>query len=79
MICKLNINLKDMARNLNANDIYLIVCAVYLVNWAGALGWWLAPLFFMLEFGSFPGLVGLKGTQMFIPHPLVKISIVGSF
>ena len=29
--------------------------------------------------GSFPGLVGLKETKMFLPHPLVKLSIVGSF
>ena len=28
--------------------------------------------------GSFLGLVGLKETQMFLPHPLVKLSIVGS-
>ena len=28
--------------------------------------------------GSFPSLGGLKGTKMFLPHPLVKFSIVGS-
>ena len=28
--------------------------------------------------GSFPGLGGLKETQMFLPHPLVKLSIMGS-
>ena len=28
--------------------------------------------------GSFPGLCGLKETNMFFPHPLVKLSIVGS-
>ena len=28
--------------------------------------------------GSFPGLGGLKETQMFLPHPRVKVSIVGS-
>ena len=28
--------------------------------------------------GSFPGLGGLKETKMFLPHPLVKLSIVGS-
>ena len=27
--------------------------------------------------GSFPGLGGLKGTKMFLPHPLVILSIVG--
>ena len=28
--------------------------------------------------GSFPGLGGLKETKMFLTHPLVKLSIVGS-
>ena len=28
--------------------------------------------------GSFPGLGGLKETKMSLPHPLVKLSIVGS-
>ena len=28
--------------------------------------------------GSFPGLGGLKETKMFLSHPLVKLSIVGS-
>ena len=28
--------------------------------------------------GSFRGLGGLKETKMFLPHPLVKLSIVGS-
>ena len=28
--------------------------------------------------GSVPGLVGLKETKMFLPHPRVKVSIVGS-
>ena len=27
--------------------------------------------------GSFPGLGGLKETKKFLPHPLVKLSIVG--
>ena len=29
--------------------------------------------------GSVTGLDGLKETKMFLPHPLVKLSIVGSF
>ena len=29
--------------------------------------------------GSVPGLGGLKGTKKFLPHPRVKVSIVGSF
>ena len=29
--------------------------------------------------GSVPGLGGLKETKMFLPHPRVKLSIVGSF
>ena len=28
--------------------------------------------------GSVPGLIGLKETKMFLPHPRVKVSIVGS-
>ena len=28
--------------------------------------------------GLFPGLGGLKKTKMFLPHPLVKLSIVGN-
>ena len=28
--------------------------------------------------GSFPGLGGLKEIKMFLPHPLVKLIIVGS-
>ena len=28
--------------------------------------------------GSFPGLGGLKETKMLLPHPLVKLSIIGS-
>ena len=28
--------------------------------------------------GSVPGLGGLKETKMFLPHPLLKLSIVGS-
>ena len=28
--------------------------------------------------GSFTGLGGLKETRIFLPHPLVKLSIVGS-
>ena len=28
--------------------------------------------------GSVPGLSGLKETKMFLPHPRVKVSIVGS-
>ena len=32
----------------------------------------------VVVWGSFLGLVGLKETQMFLPHPLVKLSIVGN-
>ena len=45
------------------------------INWAGALGKWLA-LAATLR-GSFPGLGGLKETKMFFPYPLVKLSILG--
>ena len=48
-----------------------------MTDWAP--GQWLAPLPFTLEFGvRFPGFGGLKETKMFLPHPRVKLSIVGS-
>ena len=46
---------------------------------AGALGWWLAPLPFTLEVGvRFPVWAVWKEQKRFLPHPLVKLSIVGS-
>ena len=33
---------------------------------------------FQVVRGSVPGLGGLKETKMFLPHPRVKVSIVGS-
>ena len=46
----------------------------------GALGWWLAPLPFTLEFGvRFPvSAVWKKQKCMFLPHALVKHSIADS-
>ena len=35
-------------------------------------------VFYARDRVSFPGLGGLKETKMFLPHPLVKLSIVGS-
>ena len=50
-----------------------------LVHRAGALGQWLAPLPFTPEFGvRFPVLAVWKKQKMFLPHPRVKVSIVGS-
>ena len=47
--------------------------------WAGALGWWLAPLPFTPQFGvRFPVSAVWKKQKMFLPHPRVKVSIVGS-
>ena len=47
--------------------------------WAGALGKWLAPLPFTPEFGvRFPVSAVWKKQIMFLPHPRVKVSIVGS-
>ena len=46
---------------------------------AGALGQWLAPLPFTPEFGvRFPYSAVWKKQKMFLPHPRVKVSIVGS-
>ena len=36
------------------------------------------PTFHARVRGSVPGLGGLKETKMFLPHPRVKLSIVGS-
>ena len=48
-------------------------------TWAGALGQWLAPLPFTPEFGvRFPVSAVWKKQKMFLPHPRVKVSIVGS-
>ena len=45
----------------------------------GALGSWLAPLPFTPEFGVwFPVSAVWKKQKMFLPHPRVKVSIVGS-
>ena len=55
--------------------LYVLLCI-----WAGTLGWWLAPLPFTLEFEvRLTSLGSLKETQMFLPHPLVKLSVVGGF
>ena len=41
--------------------------------------WTISPAAFHARVrGSFPSLGGLKETKMFLPHPLVKLSIVGS-
>ena len=48
---------------------YIVECAL-VYSWGG--GPWVVVR------GLFPGLGGLKETQMFLPHPLVKLSIVGS-
>ena len=49
------------------------------VSRAGALGWWLAPMPFTPEFGvRFPVSAVWKKQKMFLPHPHVKVSIVGS-
>ena len=46
-------------------------------RWAGALGWWLAPLPFTSSwFGSRSRRFERK--KMFLPHPCVKLSIVGN-
>ena len=35
-------------------------------------------VFHARAWGSVPGLCGLKETKMFLPHPLLKLSVVGS-
>ena len=54
-------------------------CTSLRLTRAGALGWWLAPLPFTPEFGvRFPVSAVSKEQKMFLPHPRVKVSIVGS-
>ena len=53
-------------------DIIIVKCELrnnilLCFYWAGALGYWLAPLPFTPE-----------KQKMFLPHPRVKVSIVGS-
>ena len=51
---------------------------VYISVWAGALGIVSTAAFHARARGSVPGLGGLNETKMFLPHPRVKLSIVGS-
>ena len=56
-----------------------VLCQHLQPHWAGALGWWLGPLPFTPEFGArFPVSAVWKKQKLFLPHPRVKVSIVGS-
>ena len=48
----------------------------YMATWAGVVV--STAAFHARVRGSVPGLGGLKETKMFLPHPRVKLSIVGS-
>ena len=62
-----------------ASSQRLVFNRLYIESGAGALGQWIAPLPFTLEFGIwFPVPAVWKKTKMFLPHPRVKLSIVGS-
>ena len=56
----------------------------YRLRWSAHQSGWLMKIypFYIISIfsrrGSVPGLGGLKGTKMFLPHPRVKVSIVGS-
>ena len=55
------------------------VCSVYVHSWAGGPRVVVSSAAFHARVrGSVPGLGGLKETKMFLPHPRVKVSIVGS-
>ena len=57
----------------------MVLRKLYPLCWAGALEKWLAPLPFTPEFGvRFPVSAVWKKQKMFLPHPRVKVSIVGS-
>ena len=51
---------------------------LHMVNTVSALQCLTAAAFHARVRGSVPGLGGLKETKMFLPHPRVKVSIVGS-
>ena len=54
------------------------VIQMFCVCWAGAKVVVSTAAFHAGDVGSFPGLGGLKETKMFLPHPLVKLSIAGA-
>ena len=64
----------------STNEMFLqIMTSRDITVGAGALGWWLEPLPFTREFGvRFPVSAVWKKQKMFLPHPRVKISILGS-
>ena len=52
---------------------------IYLTPWGGGPGVVVSTAAFHARVrGSVPGLGGLKETKLFLPHPRVKVSIVGS-
>ena len=64
------------AHNLLVEDVF---AECFHLFWAGAYRVAVSTAAFQARVrGSVPGLGGLKETKMFLPHPRVKVSIVGS-
>ena len=68
---------------LYVNDIYLVSSCLYSIVFKHKSGGGPRVVLSTAAFharvrGSVPGLVGLKETKLFLPHPRVKVSIVGS-
>ena len=62
-----------------SSTIYNVVCICEPVQWNRPSSASESKLFTLcLKLGSVPGLGGSKETKMFLPHPRVKVSIVGS-
>ena len=61
-----------------SHNFYVILFVIYVVG-GGPRVVVSTAAFHARVRGSVPGLGGLKETKMFLPHPRVKVSIVGSF
>ena len=60
------------------SDVTVVACVSPFVEGGGPRVVVSTAAFHARVRGSFPGLGGLKETKMFLPHPLVKLSIMGS-
>ena len=73
----IGVSIIQIIKNFNCLKYYL-VCITVLVKGGGPRVVVSTAAFHARVRGSVPGLGGLKETKLFLPHPRVKISIVGS-
>ena len=64
--------------NCTSSNYYLFICISNLLLGGGPRVVVSTAAFHARVRGSVPGLGGLKETKLFLPHPRVKVSIVGS-